>query len=479
MIGRLIPALLLLFAGCADGAENAPLGVDAIAGSETAEQLIARNTRQGLVALDDEGEVAPALAQRWTVLEDGSFIFRLGDHRWADGGALTAGQIARELREARRGPGPIAPLLADIDEISAVTPRIIELTFSRRRPDLLRLLALPELGLARGGEGLGPLAIAEGYDYGDQRLLLVRRQAPPDPDGEEEEELDRPPGPGETIELRFARPALAVARFRRGETGLVLGGDWTTLPYAQAIDPQGALVIDPAEGLFGLAFVEESGFLADPEHRQLLSLAIDRGLIAAALARPEAEARTAILPADAVGLVAPVAPPWQQASLEARRRFARQAIARWEGANGEIAPLRIALPDAAGSRLLFAIVEAGWRAVGVETVRVGFEADADLRLIDRIAPSDHGEWYLQFFRCAAPFPCSTAYDEALEALTAAETPRVRAIRASEAARELESMAPFIPLVRPIRWSLVGPGIGGFAANRYAAHPLSPILAARE
>ncbi|MFN2259600.1 MAG: ABC transporter substrate-binding protein, partial [Parasphingopyxis sp.] len=96
----------------------------------------------------------------------------------------------------------------------------------------------------------------------------------------------------------------------------------------------------------------------------------------------------------------------------------------------------------------------------------------------RVAPSARADWYLQFFRCAAPFPCSEAYAQALGALAEAETPRVRAIRAAEAARELESMAPFIPLLRPIRWSLVGPGIAGFASNRYASHPLAPILAAR-
>lgn len=481
MTGRPLTALLLLLlAACGGEAERGPLAIDVVAGSDAAERLLATNTAQGLVALDSAGEVTPALAQRWTVLDDGSFIFRLGDHRWDETSALSAGQVARTLREARRRDDAIAPLLAEIEEINPVTPRILELTFTRRRPDLLRLLALPELAVRRGDEGLGPLAISEGYAEADQRLLLVQRRAPPDPD--ERQEGEEPPpsiGPADTIEVRFSRPAMAVARFRRGETSLILGGDWTTLPYALAIGPQDTLVVDPVEGLFGLAFVEDGGFLADADNRQLLSLAINRDRLAESLARAEAQARASILPADIEGVSEAIAPPWSQAGIEARQRFAAERVGRWEAANGDVPPLRVALPDAAGSRVLFARLQADWRAVGIDAVRVDLEADAELRLVDRIAPSEHAEWYLQFFRCAAPFPCSEDYADAMEALAEAETPRVRAIRAFEAGRALEGAAPFIPLLRPIRWSLVSPGLAGFALNRFASHPLAPILAAHD
>lgn len=479
MTRLLAPLALLAAAACGEAADPGPLDIALVGGSDEAAALLGANTMQGLVALDAEGEVEPALAQRWTVLEDGSYIFRLGDHRWDDGTPLTADQVARRLRRARREDTAIAPLLADIAAIDAITPYILELTLVRPRPDLLRLLALPELAVVRDGAGLGPLAAAAGYEPDGGRLLLAPRRAPPDPEAEDAEPSP-PPGPAETIDIRTGRPALAVARYRIGEAALVLGGDWTTLPYARAIDPQQALVVDPAIGLFGLAFVEQAGFLAAAENRQLLSLAIDRERIAAALAQAEARAATAILPPDTAGLAAPVAPPWRNTDIALRRDFAREAVARWEAANdGPAAPLRIALPDAAGSALLFALVEADWRAIGIEAVRVPWDGDADLRLVDRIAPSDRPGWYLQFFRCAARFPCSEAYAEALDAFGEAQTPRVRAIRATEAARALEAAAPFIPLLRPIRWSLVRPGLAGFSANRFASHPLAPILAARD
>ena len=104
---------------------------------------------QGLVAFDAEGEIEPALARRWTVLNDGrTYIFRLEDLGWQDGTALTAGQIARRIRAARDGGSRsrIAPLLADIEEVSAVTPQILEIRLTRPRLDFLHLLASPRTG---------------------------------------------------------------------------------------------------------------------------------------------------------------------------------------------------------------------------------------------------------------------------------------------------------------------------------------------
>src|SRR5687768_5981644 len=51
-------------------------------------------TGAGLVTLDTQGEVIPALADRWIVTDDGrSFIFRLRDGTWPDGQELTAESV--------------------------------------------------------------------------------------------------------------------------------------------------------------------------------------------------------------------------------------------------------------------------------------------------------------------------------------------------------------------------------------------------
>src|SRR5688500_6479907 len=54
-------------------------------------QHVRAATGAGLVALNADGEVIPALADRWIVTDDGrSFIFRLRDGSWPDGRDLTA-----------------------------------------------------------------------------------------------------------------------------------------------------------------------------------------------------------------------------------------------------------------------------------------------------------------------------------------------------------------------------------------------------
>jgi len=442
-----------------------------------AAELLLAETAEGLVALNEEGQIVPALARRWIVIDDGlSYIFRLDDREWDDGTALTAGQLARQLHSARR-PGSrnrLARLLGDIDSVNAVTPQILEITLRRQRVDFLQLLAQPDLAIFIDGGGLGPFRIADGYDaQGDSPMLL----SPVQPPQGITDESPPPVAPSDTVELRFVSAATAVARFSLGQSDLVLGGDWTTLPYTVAIGPSAAqLTLDPVEGLFGLVFVEQTGFLAVAANRDLLSQAIDRQRIAELFSREEAEPRAVIIAGDAEGLAGVVLPVWLDEDQSVRERKARDAVSRWRGANGDIGTLRVALPDAPGSRILFAVVRANWAAIGVSVERVEWRADADLRLIDRVAATDSATWYLDQFACDRGLPCSEAFDTAMKAYDEATSLRVRAIRIAEAATALQAMTPFIPLLRPIRWSLVASRMTGFQPNRQASHPFSSLAA---
>ena len=50
------------------------------------------------MALDANGEVVPALADRWNVIENGGiFVFRLRDGTWPDGEDLTAASVREAL----------------------------------------------------------------------------------------------------------------------------------------------------------------------------------------------------------------------------------------------------------------------------------------------------------------------------------------------------------------------------------------------
>jgi peptide/nickel transport system substrate-binding protein len=483
------PALALFAAACSNGEDLGPMRVDMIGDPTTftrpiaalpspSDALLLEATAQGLVRLDGEGQIEPALAQRWIVLDEGqTYIFRLNAITWDDGTAVTAGQIAQQLRNASRSGSRnrLARLLSDIEAVQAVTPQIVEINLSRPRLDFLQLLATPDLAIFVEGRGLGPYTLTDDEAAAENgiRILTPRREPPEEIDGETVEAL--PVSPEETVELRFLSAPAAVARFDAGVADIVLGGDWATLLYADAIDPNSnQLRIDPVDGLFGLAIVEQGPFLAVPQNREILSLAIDRGQLAGYFGGNRAEARLEIVPSDVEGLSDPVGPPWANSTMALRRTFARQSIADWRANNGEIEPLRVALPEGAGSRIIFAVLRTNWAAVGIPAVRVAWEADADLRLIDRVAATESATWYLEQFRCSRGLPCSDAYTQKLTEIQDAPSERVRSIRIAEAATELQRVTPFIPLLRPIRWSLVSQRITGFSMNRFAKHPLDTL-----
>lgn len=489
MTGRALLCLALFAASCTGSDDSGPVRVDVIgeaaaladparAAPTESGALILAALAQGLVAIDAEGEIEPALAKRWTVLDDGlTYIFRLNDVVWPDGTALTAGQVARQLRSLRNSSrSRLAPLLADIEEVNAVTPQIVEIRLARPRIDFLTLLAQPDLAMVIGGEGLGPFVLADGYALDRQGPVLLEPYRSPAEEDDEEANAEPPApiAPSETVELRFLPGALAVARFDLGQTDLVLGGRWTSLPFARAIEPAAdQLVVDPVEGLFGLAFVEDNGFLAEQENRWLLSITINRDILISQLG-DGAEARSLIV-APGVGDIAPrSAPDWLATELAARRQFGRARVALWTAANGPIDPIRVALPEEPGSRIVFAAIRNSWRTIGIEAERVGWGEDADLRLVDEIAASDSALWYLQRFACGRSSPCSQAYEEALTALAETRISQLYENRMAEAAAELEAMMPFIPLARPIRWSLVSPQIAAFRPNRHASHPLDTL-----
>ena len=118
-------ALLALFAlgGCGSD-DNAAVSV-AVVGDPGAPfvtagrlpyaaELVRAATVEGLVALDEQGRVIPALADRWIVTDDGlSYIFRLRRAFWANGARVAAPDVARMLMariESLRRLDPDGPL---------------------------------------------------------------------------------------------------------------------------------------------------------------------------------------------------------------------------------------------------------------------------------------------------------------------------------------------------------------------------------
>ena len=158
--------LLALLASCGPSSAEGPVQVAIIGepGSLTEEgvrlspsgQHLRAATTEGLVALNELGEVIPALAERWIVTDDGlSYIFRLRNSDWPDGRQISANDVRQALRsDLSKLRGTSLGLdLGKVSEVRAMTGRVVEIRLTSPMPDFLRLLAQPELGIERNDTG--------------------------------------------------------------------------------------------------------------------------------------------------------------------------------------------------------------------------------------------------------------------------------------------------------------------------------------
>lgn len=428
------------------------------------DSVLLANVAQGLVRFDASGQIVPGLAERWNVTDDGlSYIFRLTPGEWPDGRKITGQQVARLLRRslASASKNPVKDSLGAVAEIVAMTDRVIEIRLKAPRPNLLQLLAQPELAVIREGMGTGPFQLRRDERSASAGLLLERTVTERDDESESREAL----------RLSAAPVEAAVRAFVAGETDLVLGGTFADLPVARAAGlPRGALRFDPVGGLFGLVPVRKDGPLADPEVRQLLVQAIDRDALVAALGVPGLVGRATVLEPGLEGLPPPVAPPWTATAIGERRPELIAEADRIFGAE-ERPVLRVAAPPGPGTELLLNRLAEDWAVLGIKVERARNKRSADLELVDLVAPSTSPAWFLRQFRCEAKPLCDAEVDEMLEAARMAAIPAQRSALLAQAAQRIDELQLFVPIAAPVRWSLVSDRIEGFAGNRFGHHSL--------
>ena len=174
-------------------------------------QLVRDATASGIVALNAEGEVVPALGESWIVTEDGrSYIFRLRQLTWSDGEPLTAEDArASLLATIRQLRGTSLGLdLRKIDDVRAMTARVIEIRLTGPMPEFLQLLAQPELAIMHDGESIAPMRLEREGD------LAILRPTPPESIGLPEREPDEL---GKTVRLRALPGVQANEAFSQGK----------------------------------------------------------------------------------------------------------------------------------------------------------------------------------------------------------------------------------------------------------------------
>jgi len=472
----LIPSVALGFSACRQKPEGtvdvviigdeAKLRDPAQGPLSSADATLLQNVAQGLVRFDAGGNIVGGIAERWNVSDDGlSYIFRIAATNWPDGRKITAQQIARLLKRqlAARSDNTLKDALGAVEDIVAMTDRVIEIRLLAPRPNLLALLAQPEFAILRDGRlGTGPFRLAP--DRGAHgEIRLVREVGNSDDQTPREEE----------VLLSAAGPAGAVRAFAAEVSDLVLGGTLVDLPYTRAVKlPRRSLRFDPASGLLGLVPAKAGGPLDKPEIRRLLSEAIDRAGFVGALAVPGLNQRATLLEPGLDGLPPPAAPTWSGTPVADRRPALIAEANRLLGKTPP--PIRVALPKGPGADLLFQELVRDWGALGLTVEQVGAGADADFRLIDEVAPSTSPAWFVRRFRCAATPVCDAQVDELVDAARDSQVPAQRYALISQAAARIDDAQLFIPITAPVRWSLVADRIAGFAGNRFARHTLTDL-----
>ena len=469
-------------------------------------RLMRAATSEGLVAFDPQGRVVPALADRWIVLDGGqSYIFRLRDGTWSDGAPLTAAsaQVALRAAIARLRGTAFGLDLAVIEDIRVMAGRVVEIRLSQPMPDLLQLLAQPELGLLRRDRGAGPMQLVRRGDVAELTPIAPERLGLP--------VVPQWAARTGALQLTAQEGTTALRRFAHGEAEVLVGGRMQQFPgIAQAGVAPGAVRLDPVIGLFGLAITNTNGFLSSAENREALAMAIDRDALVAAMGAQGWTATTRVVPARIENLPEAAPERWAGIAIADRQARARATVLRWM--TSEPPPLhtraapaapppeplpsgalpaqrlvpaaappqvRIALPPGPGADLLFARLRTDFAAIGVVAVRVDAQDKPDLTLVDVVARYARPAWFLNRFNCHVQHAlCDSGTDALMDAVRVTADAPTRARLLAEAEASLTATNVFIPLAAPLRFALVSGDVGSdadaFATNPIGWHPLMPM-----
>ena len=427
--------------------------------------VLLENVAQGLVSFDPSGNIIGGLAERWNVSDDGlSYIFRLASMQWPDGKKITAEQVAKILKRqlAAHSRNSLRDSVGAIDDVVAMTDRVIEIQLVAPRPNLLSLLAQPEFAILRGRLGTGPF---RGAPTGgpDGELRLTREIVSSDEEQTRHEE----------VLLAGAPTADAIAGFVAARSDLVLGGTFTDLPLTRHMKIAGeALRFDPVAGLFGLVPLHAGGPLDRPEVRQLLAQAVDRTNFVNALGVPGLAPRATVLEPGLDGIGAISAPPWFAMPLADRLAALRSAA---DQLLGKAKPtISVFLPQGPGGDFLFLEIKRDWGEIGIVVERAQAGGAADFALIDEVAPSSSPAWFVRRFHCGAVIVCDASADQLMDGARTMPVASQRYALITQAAARIEDQQLFIPITAPVRWSLVSERVQNFAGNRFGRHTLSGL-----
>ncbi len=350
-----------------------------------------------------------------------------------------------------------------------MTGRVVEIRLHSPMPDLLQLLAQPEMGLMLGEAEIGPMRFTRAGAVAELTALRPeQRGLPQQPDWDE---TVRP------VRVYAVGAAEATEGFSSGKYDLVLNGRLDDLPLADiGALARGTIRLDAALGHFGLDVRNATGFLSARTNREALAMALDRPALIEPFNIGGWIPTTRVVAPGLRNDDGSVPERWIELSIEERRAEAARRVSAWKAQNDDAeTSLRLALPEGPGSTILFNELTAQYAAIGIALERVGMGDRADLALRDRVARYAGARWFLNQFNCEITRAlCSPDVDFLVELAAESRDPVEQLSYLAEAESAFAAFNGYIPIGAPIRWSLARAEVVGFSENPWTFHPLFPL-----
>jgi oligopeptide transport system substrate-binding protein len=468
-----------------------------------ADEVVLGNLFDGLTTLDPAGAVRPAVAASWTAdptLRRWEFRLR-PEARWSNGSLVTAADFVfawHRLADPKAEPGPFpartllravagyaafaagrSRTISGLEAPDAATLRVVLDQAFADLPALVATLPLSPLPSAAVRHdpptyleqpvGNGPFRLAAPARPG-RALTLERNPAYRGPAAL----LDRVsvhPAPDEQtawLELQHGRVAFAPVPLDQLAAARTVYG-----PSADGRTRPGVLQ-PPTLTTWQLAFNLKVGPARDPRWRRAVSLAVDRGRLAAASAGTPA---TGLVPPAAAAAgggpgPAPACPACAHDPAEARSLLAE--------ANAGRGPVTLAIPPGAQARRIADLVAEDLAAAGVKvTVASTPTAKAELTLVRQTAPYPRPDAALTpQFATGGPANLaaysSPTVDRLLAQARATPDDPARATLFRQAEAAILADLPVAPLVTATRPTVLTPGPQGFDLTPWATLDLATV-----
>ncbi len=284
-----------------------PLKLDPVWSQARTDQLVLAQVIEGLVRNSRESTIEPAVADKWTVSDDGlvyTFHLRPGI-KFHNGNAVTPEDVIASLGRAQK-MGLYKWMLAEVTSMDKVDDATVKLTLKTKVASFLARLSFnsnavfPKTEIDKTGMdefakpiGTGPFMVQEWVRNDHLTLNKNPNYWQMGSDGKPLPYLDQ---------LQFKQVAESATQVLQVQAGSVNGSEgipWSQIPALEK-DPRGRLLTFPQQQVYFFELRLDHPPFEDLKVRQAMSLALDRKVFVDRVTAGKAEIANAFFPKSAL-----------------------------------------------------------------------------------------------------------------------------------------------------------------------------------